>query len=348
MKNLKIGKFNLEIPIVQGGMGVGVSLGNLAGNVAKLGGVGTISSVGIGFKEEDFYKSPLKANMRALEREVIKAKEIANGKGMIALNIMQAITDFEEFAKFAITTGIDALVVGAGLPLKLPEITKDTDVLIGPIVSSKRALQVIIRYWKKNYDKIPDFVVLEGKGAGGHLGYSLEEINQGDNLKETLEELKEYIEKENLKIPIIVGGNVNTPEKVKEFLNSGADFIQVGTRFIATQECDAHENFKEEIVKATDDDIKVVYSPVGMPGRAINNKFIKKVEELGRIKPETCINCLVPCNPKETKYCISQALITSVSGNVDDGLVFSGAGVGEINEITTVKYVVDYLLKEIR
>lgn len=347
MNPLKIGKYTMEVPIVQGGMGVGVSLGNLAGSVAKEGAVGTISSVGIGFKEDDYYLNPLEANKRALQREVDKAKEISNGKGMIALNIMQAITDFEEFTQFAITTGIDALVVGAGLPLKLPKLLEGSEVLLAPVVSSKRALDVLIRFWTKNYNRLPDYVVLEGKGAGGHLGYSLEEIEEGDNLEESLVEIIKFKEKKGYNFPVIVGGTINNPKDVKKFLDLGADGIQLGTRFIATHECDAHDNFKNVIINATEEDLEIVYSPVGMPGRAIKNEFIKKVEESGRIKPTMCTNCLVPCEPKVTKYCISQALMRSVQGDVENGLIFSGSGVGDINEMKSVKEVIEYLTEEL-
>lgn len=347
MKPLKIGRFTMDVPIVQGGMGVGVSLGNLAGNVAKCGGVGTISSVGIGFNEEDYYKNPLESNKKALKKQVDKARKISNGNGMIALNIMQAISDFEEFTKYAITTGIDALVVGAGLPLKLPKLLENSDVLLAPIVSSKRALDVLIRSWTKKFDRLPDFVVLEGKGAGGHLGYSIEELQGKDDLEERLLEILKFREEKNYNFPIIVGGTINSPEDVKKFLDLGADGVQVGTRFIATHECDSHENFKNAIVNATEDDLEIVYSPVGMPGRAIRNNFIKRVSEEGRIKPTKCTNCLVPCNPKETKYCISEALMKSVRGDVDNGLIFSGSGVKDINKIQSVCEVIEYLTREL-
>lgn len=347
MKPLKIGKFTLDVPIVQGGMGVGVSLGNLAGHVALEGGVGTISSVGIGYKEEDYYKNNVEANKRALKKEIDKAKEIAKGKGMIAVNIMQAITEFAELARFAAENGADALVVGAGLPLKLPEIVKGTDVLIAPIVSSKRALDVIIRTWTKKFDRLPDFVVLEGVKAGGHLGYSLEEIEGADKIRENLKEILEYRKEKSYEFPVIVAGGIFDSSDVKEFLDLGADGVQLGTRFIATFECDASDVFKNHVINATEDDLRVIYSPVGMPGRAVMTPLLERVEREGRIKPKSCQNCLVPCDPGSTKYCISNALISSVKGNLEDGLVFSGVNVGRIKEMKSVKEVIEELTKEL-
>ncbi|NLW42198.1 MAG: nitronate monooxygenase [Tissierellia bacterium] len=347
MKPLKIGKFTMDIPIVQGGMGVGVSLGNLAGHVALEGGVGTISSVGIGFREPDYKKNNIEANMRALKKEIEKAKEISKGKGMIAVNIMQAITEFTELAKFAAENGADALVVGAGLPLKLPEIVAGTDVLIAPIVSSKRALDVIIRTWKKKFDRLPDFVILEGVKAGGHLGYSIEEIEGEDMIRENLKEILEYREEKGYDFPVIAAGGIFDGADVKEFLDLGANGVQLGTRFIATHECDASDIFKDHVVNATADDLKVIYSPVGMPGRAVNTPLLERVEREGRIKPKSCQNCLVPCDPGSTKYCISSALINSVTGNLEEGLVFSGVNVGKITKLQSVKEVIEDLTKEL-
>lgn len=348
MKPLKIGKFTLDIPIVQGGMGVGVSLGNLAGHVALEGGMGTISSVGIGFREVDYYKNNVEANIRALKAEIQKAKEIAKGKGMIAVNIMQAITEFTELARAAAEGGADALVVGAGLPLKLPAIVEGTDVLIAPIVSSKRALELIVRSWSRKFKRMPDFVVLEGMKAGGHLGYSLEELEEEDKIRDNLREILEYRDKNEFVFPVIVAGGIFDSSDVKEFLDLGADGVQLGTRFIATHECDASEEFKSCVVNAGEDDVEVIYSPVGMPGRAVMTPFLLKVEKEGRIKPKSCQRCLVPCNPGTTKYCISDALINSVNGNIEDGLVFSGVNVGRIKELQSVKNLIEDLTKELK
>lgn len=347
MKPLKIGKFTLDVPIIQGGMGVGVSLGNLAGHVALEGGVGTISSVGIGFREPDYYKNNVEANKRALKKEIEKAKEIAKGKGMIAVNIMQAITEFAELARFAAENGADALVVGAGLPLKLPELVKGTETLIAPIVSSKRALDVIIRTWKKKFERIPDFVILEGMKAGGHLGYFLEEIEGEDKIRENLKEILQYRESNGYEFPVIAAGGIFDSSGVKEFLDLGADGVQLGTRFIATYECDASEEFKNHVVNATEEDVRVIYSPVGMPGRAVMTPLLERVEREGRIKPKSCQNCLVPCDPGTTKYCISNALINSVKGNLEEGLVFSGVNVGRIKEMKSVKELIEDLTKEL-
>lgn len=347
MKGMKIGKFNLDVPIVQGGMGVGVSLGRLAGSVAKEGGVGTISSVGIGYREPDFYKNVLEANKRAFAKELEKAREISGGKGMITANIMQAITDFDEMVRFVASTGVDGIVVGAGLPLTLPSLVEGTDTLIAPIVSGKRALDLICRTWTKRYNRLPDYVVIEGSRAGGHLGFKQEEIENPKPLKEILAEIVEYKNEKGYTFPLIVGGSVINSTEVKEMLEAGADGVQLGTRFIATYEADVSDEFKNQIINSTADDVRMIFSPVGMPARAVWTPLLDNVEKYGRIKPKRCINCLVPCDPKTTKYCISEALINSAKGNMEEGLVFSGENVDKVNELKSVKEVIDDLTKEL-
>lgn len=344
---IKFDRFTLDNPIVQGGMGIGISLGNLAGHVARLGGMGTISSVGIGFREKDYFTNRLEANKRALKKEFEKAKEIAKGKGMIAVNIMTAITEFKELASYAAKIGVDALVCGAGIPKELPEYVKDSKTLIAPIVSSKRALDLIVRLWSKRYDRLPDFVVIEGKEAGGHLGYSLEDLGEENNLSETLEDIVNYKKENSYKFPLVVAGSIRDSAEAKYYFDRGADAIQVGTKFIATHEADVSEEFKNKITKASSEDLEIFISPVGMPGRIVKTKFSEKVKELGRIKPTRCVNCLKPCNPKTTKYCISDALMNSASGKPEEGIVFSGTNIDTVNEVLSVEEVFDYYLKDI-
>lgn len=347
MKGMKIGKFNLEVPIVQGGMGVGVSLGRLAGSVAKEGGVGTISYVGIGYRDPDFYKDIDEANKKAFVEELAKAREISQGRGMIAINIMQAITNFEEHVRFVANTGVDAIVVGAGLPLNLPSLVEGSDVLIAPIISSKRALDLICRTWTKKYNRLPDYVVVEGSKAGGHLGFKQAEIEEPRPLKEILEEVVAYRDEKGYTFPIIAGGGVISSSDVKEMLDSGASGVQLGTRFIATYESDVSDEFKNQIINATADDVRLIFSPVGMPARAVWTPLLDNVEKYGRIKPKRCVNCLVPCDPKTTKYCISEALINSAKGNMEEGLVFSGENVDQVNELKSVKEIIEDLTKEL-
>ena len=344
MEITKIGNKQLKYPIIQGGMGVGVSLGKLAGTVAREGCMGIISMVNIGYKENDFYKNTMEANQRALSKELAKARKISDGKGIIGVNIMAALTDFSELVKCAVKEKVDAIIVGAGLPTNLPQLVDTRDVLIAPIVSSKKALDLLIRTWKKKYDRLPDFVVLEGSKAGGHLGFKPEQIDNEEfsleNLTKSISEyLKEVQEKYNFSIPLFVGGSVFGNEDFKKYRALGATGVQVGTRFIATEECDASDGFKEMIIDSTPDDIEVFISPVGMPGRGIRNSFIERVKR-ERVPTTACVRCVKRCIPSETPYCISDALINAAKGDKENGLFFCGSYVDKINSIKTVKEVI--------
>ncbi|WP_100065222.1 NAD(P)H-dependent flavin oxidoreductase [Miniphocaeibacter massiliensis] len=341
--SLKIGNKILEIPVIQGGMGVGVSLGRLAGSVAREGAMGTISMVNIGYREEDFYKNKMEANIRAFNKELKKAREISKGKGIIATNIMAALTDYKDLVKEAVKAKVDAVVVGAGLPLNLPELVETRDVLIAPVISSARALSVIVKNWTRKYDRVPDFVVLEGKYAGGHLGFSKEDIfDEKINIENLTREVVDYLkglkEKIGYKIPLFVGGSFYDGNDLNLVREWGSDGIQIGTRFIATEEADVSEEFKKVIVRSKKEDITLLHSPVGMPARAIRTPLIEKIKK-GRIPSKRCINCLKPCDPKTTEFCISDALISSAKGDVENGLFFSGSLAYKINEITTVEKI---------
>lgn len=352
IKGIKLGDLTSKLPIVQGGMGVGVSRARLAGTVAKHGGIGIISAVGIGFDEKDYFQNPLVANLRALREEIRKAKEIAP-EGIVGLNILVAVQNYKEIAKEAVKSGIDLIVSGAGLPLELPEIVKGSQTKIAPIVSSGKVANLLCKRWSKKYDRLPDMIVVEGKEAGGHLGFKMEDLVNNtarkleDLVEEVIESVKIWEEKYDTKIPVIAAGGIYTGADTGKFLDLGAAGVQIGTRFIGTEECDAHENYKKAFVDATKEDIQLVKSPVGMPGRAIRNKFIETVEA-GQAGVKKCVNCLIPCDPALTPYCISEALINAVRGNVDEGLLFTGSNGYRINEITTVKSVLDEIMSELR
>jgi len=352
IKGIKLGNLTSKLPIVQGGMGVGISRSQLAGTVAKFGGIGVISAVGIGFDEADYYKNPLVANLRALKEEIRKAKEIAP-EGIVGLNLMVAVQNYREIAMEAVKSGIDLIISGAGLPMELPEIVKDSETKIAPIVSSGRVATLLCKRWSKKYDRLPDMLVVEGKEAGGHLGFKMEDLVNNtarkleDLVVEVVDAVKEWEEKFDVQIPVIAAGGIYTGADVAKFLEIGAAGVQIGTRFIGTEECDAHINYKNAFVNATKEDIQLVKSPVGMPGRAIRNKFIEKVEA-GQAGVKKCVNCLIPCDPTKTPYCISDALIESVRGNVDDGLLFSGTNGYRINEITTVESILNEIMGELK
>lgn len=351
IKPLKIGELISRLPIIQGGMGVGVSLSNLASAVTNAGGIGIISSAQIGFKESDFEKNPLEANLRALKKHIKLAKEKCNN-GIIGVNVMVATNEYAEYIKTAIESGIDLIISGAGMPTALPKLTKGHNVKLAPIVSSLKAAKVILKLWDKHDNVTPDMIVVEGPKAGGHLGFKKDDIENAsetfdDTIKHILSHVKDYEVKYNKSIPVIAAGGIFDGNDIVKYLKLGASGVQMATRFVATEECDASQEFKEAYVNATPKTVGIVKSPVGMPGRAILNPFINKTLE-GNIKVTKCYNCLTPCNPANTPYCISKALINSVNGDLDNGLIFCGENVSKIKNITTVKKIMTELENEIK
>lgn len=345
----------LQIPIIQGGMGVGVSLGNLAGSVAACGGMGVISTVNAGYREADFDIHPFEANIRALKAEIKKALSLAGNKGIVAINAMVAVNHYKETVAAAIEAGIQAVISGAGLPLDLPELTKGSPVAAAPIVSSGKAASVICRAWDKKYEVAPDFIVIEGPRAGGHLGFKRDDLLDGTAMEtdkilpEVLAAIAPYEEKYGRKIPVFVAGGVYDGRDMARLTALGASGVQIATRFIATEECDASEMYKQRLVEASAEDVTIVNSPVGMPGRALNSPLIKRLAKGEKLQPERCNLCLKACpHGSLTPYCISRALIEAVKGNWEDGLFFCGANVGRINKITTVRELLSEIMKEWR
>lgn len=348
-KPLQIGDLIAERPIVQGGMGVGISLGNLAGAVAKEGGVGIISSAQIGFKEEDFENNPRLANKKAIKKEYEKARRISPN-GIIGFNIMVALKDYREHVIEAAKAGADIIVSGAGLPTELPEYLKGFKTKMAPIVSSVKSAKVILKYWDRRHNATADMIIIEGPKAGGHLGFSVEELESeldyDNEIQGIIDVVKEYEKKYNKDIPVVVAGGISDKNKVKHAFDLGAQGVQVATRFVPTKECDADENYKKEYIKAKKEDIVIVKSPVGMPGRAIKNKFMEKVINGEKFTPKKCLGCLARCNPKEIPYCITERLIYAAKGKTDEALLFCGADAYKVNKITTVKKVFKELLEE--
>lgn len=344
---MKLKNKELALPIIQGGMGVGVSLSGLAGAVAACGGMGVISGVNCGFGEADFKENPLEANLRALKREIRKAKEIATGKGMVAVNMMVAANHYDKHCQAAVEAGADAIISGAGLPVQLPEYTKGSQTLCAPVVSSAKAAKLLCKKYLCKYEILPDFFVFEGYKAGGHLGFSAEELLE-HKAKENDEILLEILEAvAQYHIPVFVAGGVFTKEDVEHYLGLGAAGVQIGTRFIATEECDAHDVFKQAIIQAKKEDIKIITSPVGMPARAINSPLLERVAKGEKFLAKPCSNCLTQC-PKGDKipYCISRALIESVNGNWEDGLFFTGENAWRIDRMTTVAELMAELVSD--
>ncbi len=339
---LRIGDKIAKLPIIQGGMGVGISRSRLAGAVAKEGGVGVISTAQIGYDEDGFENNQAECNLRAIRKHIRRAKEIACGNGLVGVNVMVALKHYKEHVKEAVAAGADVVISGAGLPVSLPELVSEKSrTKIAPIVSSKRAAQLILKMWAHRYSRTADFLVIEGPKAGGHLGFSNEQLSDIGNIdydseiKSIIECKKEYEEKFDRKIPVIVAGGIYDSSDISHVLNLGADGVQIASRFVTTKECDASEEYKQAYINAKEDDIEIIASPVGMPGRALRNSFIERVKQ-SKQPIRKCYNCLEKCNPAKVPYCITKALIDAVKGDVENGLVFCGANTGRIREMTTV------------
>ena len=347
---LHIGELTARVPIVQGGMGIGVSLSGLAGAVAREGGVGVISAAQVGFNEPDFMTNTVEANKRALAKQLKKAREIA-GDGIIGVNIMWRGQHYEDYARCAVENGANIIFSGAGLPSDLPDCVEGTSTKIAPIIGSLKAARVILRLWERHHHRTADMIVIEGPKAGGHLGYTREQVKMHESdgyekeIEEILDVVKEFEEKFNKKIPVVFGGGIFDKKDIEHYLSLGLSGVQMATRFVATKECDASDAFKNMYVKAKEGDVTIVQSPVHMPGRALLNPFVKAFRQ-HRIPVTNCFHCLKTCDPATTPYCISMALIRAVRGDVDHGLVFSGANSWKIDKITTVHDLIQELTQD--
>lgn len=370
-KPLKIGELTARIPLIQGGMGVGVSLGKLAGTVASEGGIGIISTAQIGYQEKDFTTNTLAANLRAIKQEFDKARKIAPN-GIVGFNIMVALNHYKEQVEAAAKAGADVIISGAGIATDLPEYIKGFPTKIAPIVSSAKSANVILKLWERRYHRTADFIVIEGPKAGGHLGFGVEEleaygIDTSDNptrtnqnydetkseasrsyeeeVKAIIEVVRKYEESNHVKIPVIVAGGIENSDDVEHAISLGADGVQVATKFVTTEECDAADEYKQAYINAKKEDIVIVKSPVGMPGRAIKNKFMQKVMAGEKFTPKRCLGCLQKCNPAQIPYCITERLVSAAKGDVDNALLFCGANAYKEKKITTVKEVIQNLMK---
>ena len=350
MKKLNIGNLSISVPIVQGGMGVGISLSGLASAVANEGGVGVISSAGLGLLYRNLSKDYIQASIMGLKEELRKARE--KTKGVIGVNVMVAMSNFADMVKTAIAEKADIIFSGAGLPLNLPSfLQKDSVTKLVPIVSSARAARVIAEKWHNLYNYLPDAFVVEGPKAGGHLGFKDEQINDEHFslehiLPEVIDEVKNIETHYGKDIPVIVAGGIYTGEDIKRFMDMGASGVQMGTRFVTTEECDASDVFKQTYIEAKQEDIQIIKSPVGMPGRAIFSKFIQKVKE-GQKQPKTCMcKCIKTCDISKSPYCIIAALYNAFKGNMDNGYAFAGANAFRATKIVSVKETFRSLLDE--
>ena len=350
LPELKIDDLVAKVPIIQGGMGVGISLSRLSSAVANEGAIGVIAAAMIGITEPDIATDGLKANIRALQREIRTAKEMT--KGILGVNIMTALTNFSDMVKTSIEEGIDIIFSGAGLPLDLPGYLKEgCKTKLVPIVSSGRAASIICKKWIQKFNYLPNAFVVEGPKAGGHLGFKTEEIDNPefslDNLvKSVLNAIKPFEEKFKKSIPVIAAGGIFTGADIKKYLKMGAAGVQMGTRFVATHECDADEGFKQAYIASKEEDMVIIKSPLGLPGRAIQNTFLKDVQE-GKKTPFKCpYHCLKTCDYKKSPYCIAIALLNAKRGKFNYGFAFAGKNAFRITEIISVKELINTLKHE--
>lgn len=355
MKNLKfpalrIGDLLASLPIIQGGMGVGISLSGLSSAVANQGGIGVIAVAGIGMAEPDFFKNYMQANIRALREEIQKARSMT--KGIIGVNIMVALSNFGDYVATAIQEGVDIIFAGAGLPLNLPSyLSNNVKTKLVPIISSAKAANLLTRRWHEKYDYVPDALVVEGPKAGGHLGFKPEQITDPSFqleclLAEVINETQHLEKKYGKAIPVIAAGGVYTGADIRKYLELGAAGVQMATRFVATDECDADEAFKQTYLSSQENDITIIKSPVGLPGRAIKNSFLCEVEA-GEKKPFSCpFHCIITCDYKNAPYCIASALIHAKKGDFSQGFAFSGSNAWRSKKIIPVKELIKNLRTE--
>jgi len=348
MNGLKIGDLTARIPIIQGGMGVGISLSGLSSAVANEGGVGVISCAGIGLIYHHLAKDYMEACILGLREEIRKAKEKTSG--IIGVNIMMALTNFGDMVKTAIEEKADIIFAGAGLPMDLPKYrTPGCTTKLVPIVSSARAAKIICEKWKTLYDYLPDLVVVEGPKAGGHLGFKTNQIADPnfalENLiPEVVKEVAVFEAQYNQEIPVIAAGGIYTGEDMYKFMQLGAKGVQIASRFVTTHECDADDKFKQSYINAHENEVEIIQSPVGMPGRALKNDFLDKVKQ-GLMVPKSCpYNCLRTCDYKKVPYCIILALFNAYKGNLDKGYAFAGSNAYLADKIISAKEVIADLI----
>lgn len=345
MPSLRIGNLEINPPIIQGGMGVRVSRANLAAAVASEGCAGVIAGTGLG-KFEDYPNAQFaQVNILALRAEVRKAREMT--KGIIGVNLLVALTDYENLAKTAAEENVDMIISGAGLPLGLPGYIGDKDIKLVPIVSSLRTFKILCKRWRLHYNRLPDAVIVEGIKAGGHLGYAFDDAVTGtDTLEKDILEIVEYANTFSPPIPVIAAGGIWSGSDIAYYLSLGASGVQMATRFVCTEECDVHPRFKEAYLNATAEDITIIKSPVGLPGRVIGNAFVDKIKN-GHTIPFKCkYHCLKTCDPTTAPYCIAEVLAKAAEGKLEEAFVFAGSNACHCTEILSVKSLIQKIRQE--
>lgn len=350
MNSLKIGDLIAKLPIIQGGMGVGISLSGLASAVANEGGVGVISSAGLGLIYHDPKRSVAEAAIEGLKAELRKAR--AKTEGIIGVNVMVAMTNFADMVRTAVKEGADIIFSGAGLPLNLPSfLSEGAKTKLAPIVSSARAAKLLCEKWWNEYRYTPDAIVVEGPKAGGHLGYKAEQLTDTEYslesiLPQVIQAVDSFASAHQCHIPVIAAGGIYTGEDIYNVMQLGASGVQMGTRFVTTEECDADIGFKQAYIDAKESDIEIIQSPVGMPGRAVHSSFLESVKQ-GLKRPKQCAyNCIRTCGVVHSPYCIMLALYNAFRGQLDKGYAFAGANAWRAEKIESVRQVFESLVAE--
>jgi nitronate monooxygenase len=349
LPSLKIGRLEINPPFILGGMGVRITNHILVAAVANLGMAGTIASVGLcdrKIKREQYTS----ASDAALIKEIRATRKLT--KGIIGVNIMVALTNYEDLAKTAAKENVDYIISGAGLPLDLPELTKGSTTALIPIVSSVRAAEIILKKWRKKYDRLPDAFIVEGALAGGHLGYNLKEIAgwNKDSLanicKDVMLLCKEVEKETGHHIPVIAAGGLYDGKDIAKMLKIGVEGVQLATRFIATDECSVPDKIKQALIKSEKNDIVIINSPVGLPGRVLKNRFVERILHGEKMNVVCPYHCLKTCIPETAPFCIADALVNAYEGDFDNGIIMPGSNAYKIKEIVPVKELVDILVNE--
>lgn len=349
---LRIGKHVFTLPLVSGGMGVRISGWQLVLAVLQEKCLGTLTTMGLGdlthgMSANDFTKSSRAALQREIEQLLLRTDR------PFAVNIMGALSNADDLVITAVDAGANIIVYGAGIPLSLPTIVEDPEVALVPIISSARLAKLILRQWKK-FDRVPDAFIIEGPLAGGHLGFSFEQLEHLEDftlesiLRETLDIIKPFEDACGRKIPIITAGGIYTGEDIARMLSLGASGVQMGTRFVATAECPVSENFKQAYIKARAEDIRIIKTPVGMPGRVLFNALIQQQQQGAMPQTRCPFYCIYSCERDKAGFCIAEKLANSFKGDIDNGLIFCGANVYRIDKILTVHELVAELMEGVK
>lgn len=365
------------LPVVQGGMGVGVSAHRLAGSVAAQGAVGTLSSIDLrrlhpdlmeatqaGGMDEDHKRRIQEANQEALRREIRAARSLAKGAGLLAVNVMRAVTDYAASVKTALEAGIDAVVVGAGLPLDLPDLAREhPEVALVPILSDARGVQLVLRKWERK-QRLPDAVIIEHPGhAAGHLGAARVEDLSDDRFRfdVVLPAVRQQLRDLGMegRIPLIAAGGIRSCEDIRRAQSLGADAVQLGTPFVATEECDAQPEFKRVLAEARDEDLVEFTSVAGLPARAVRTPWLERylsaearLKAVAHVKTRCTLafDCLGQCGLRDGikdwgQFCIDQRLAAALRGDAAKGLFFRGVGALPFgSRIATVRELLERLL----